>query len=194
MKFENKIRSLFITTALGCIACIACNEKVQDDKEKDDQTEISAKKEISAKAIERFNYNDYILSPDAEKEVQSWTKFLELETQISYLKTADIAFFIEERDTLKNFIDSLRISVPENIKTNPVNARITALETTLLKLNNDLNLDNYSAEKKLKSIKELLIANSNLLFVINKKLEFDKNDIGRPEGEGQKETFIEDDQ
>ena len=194
MKFENKIIPLFITIALIFCFSIACNNKIQDDKEKDDQTEISAKKEISAKAIERFNYNDYILSPDAEKEVQSWTKFLELETQISYLKTADIAFFTEEKDTLKNFIDSLRISVPENIKTNPVNARITALETTLLKLNNDLNLDNYSAEKKLKSIKELLIANSNLIFVINKKLEFDKNDIGRPEGEGQKETFIEEDQ
>jgi len=33
------------------------------------------------------------------------------------------------------------------------------------------------------SIKELLIANSNLIFVINKKLEFDKNDVGRPEDE-----------
>ncbi len=193
MKFENKIRPLFIITAIVFFVSIACNDKNQDDKVKDYQTEISAKKEISAKAIERFNYNDYTLSPDAEKEVQSWTKFLELETQITYLKTADIAFFTEEKDTLKNFIDSLRVSVPENIKTNPVNARITALETTLLKLNNDLNLDNYPAEKKLKSIKEFLIANSNLIFVINKKLEFDKNDIGRPEGEGQKETFIEED-
>ena len=55
------------------------------------------------------------------------------------------------------------------------------LETKLLKLNNDLVLDNYSKENKLESIKELLISNSNLIYLINKKLEFDKNDVGRPE-------------
>jgi len=181
MKIETHMR-LHITV-LFCVSLLLfnCKEKSELDTEKDEQ--IEAKKEISAKAIEGFNYNDYILSPDAEKEVQAWSKFIEFETQVSYLKTADIAFFKEEKDTLKKFIDSLRVSIPENINTSSINARITALETKLLKLNNDLNLGNYSDKKKLKSIKELLIANSNLIFVINKKLEFDKNDIGRPEGE-----------
>ena len=106
-----------------------------------------------------------------------------METQISFLKTADITFFTTEKDTLKKFLNILKVNIPENINTNPVNARITTLETKLFKLNNDLTLENYSVDSKMLSIKELLIANSNLIFVINKKLEFDKNDVGRPEDE-----------
>ncbi|RZN84624.1 MAG: hypothetical protein EVB11_00815 [Winogradskyella sp.] len=140
-------------------------------------------KTITARAIEDFKYNDYILSEDAQKEVAEWSRFQELSTQISFLKKADVTFFTEEKDTLKVFLDSLRISLPENINTNPINSRISVLETKLLKLNNDLTLDNYSVDNKLGSIKDLLIANSNLIFVINKKLEFDKNDVGRPEDE-----------
>ncbi|WP_296344246.1 hypothetical protein [Winogradskyella sp.] len=141
------------------------------------------KKTISAKAIENFKYNDYILSSDAEKEVRDWSKFQELSTQISFLKRADITFFTSEKDTLKVFLDSLKVNIPENINTNSVIARVSTLETKLLKLNDDLTLENYNAENKLKSIKELLIANSNLIYVINKKLEFDLNDVGRPEDE-----------
>ena len=168
---------------------LACDgKKTEDDTP---QNKDETKKEISAKAIESFKYNDYVLSTDAESQVRNWSKFQELETQISYLKTADIVFFTEEKDTLKKFMDSLRISIPDTINTSPVNARITALETKLLKLNNDFNLGNYASEKKLQSIKELLVANSNLIFVINKKLEFDKNDIGRPEGEIEPDSLIE---
>ena len=160
---------------------IACGDKTEGTLENLDVEVKQEKKKISVKAIENFKYNDYILSDDAKSEVSDWSKFQELETQISFLKKADITFFTTEKDTLKKFLDSLRVNIPNNINTNPVNSRITTLETKLLKLNNDLTLDNYSTENKLMSIKELLIANSNLIFVINKKLEFDKNDVGRPE-------------
>ncbi|ARV09580.1 hypothetical protein BTO05_07980 [Winogradskyella sp. PC-19] len=160
---------------------IACGDKTEGTLENLDVEVKQEKKKISVKAIENFKYNDYILSDDSKSEVSDWSKFQELETQISFLKKADITFFTTEKDTLKKFLDSLRVNIPNNINTNPVNSRITTLETKLLKLNNDLTLDNYSTENKLMSIKELLIANSNLIFVINKKLEFDKNDVGRPE-------------
>ena len=48
-------------------------------------------------------------------------------------------------------------------------------------LQNDLTLDNIPEDDKLESIKNFLIAMSNLNFVINKKLEFEENDVGRPE-------------
>ena len=165
------------------LAFVSCDDKQTNPEEKEKKKEKKSKVEISKTAIEDFKYNDYILSADAEQEVLQWSRFQELATQISYLKTADVTFFASEKDTLKAFIDSLRVNIPENLNTNPINARITALETRLLKLNEDLNLGNYPSEEKLKSIKELLIANSNLIFFINKKLEFDKNDVGRPEGE-----------
>jgi len=173
-----EIRFLYILTLALFFSC---------DNEKPKTTtqvlieETQETKLITAKAIEDFKYNDYIISEDAKEEVAQWSRFQELSTQISFLKKADVTFFTEKKDTLKVFLDSLRINLPENINTNPINSRISVLETKLLKLNNDLTLDNYSVENKLRSIKDLLIANSNLIFVINKKIEFDKNDVGRPE-------------
>ncbi|SHG75018.1 hypothetical protein [Winogradskyella jejuensis] len=177
------MKTKYIIPILALTLLASCGDKAQNNSDIAEEASSKERKEISAKAIENFKYNDYILSGDAEKEVQDWSRFKELETQVSYLKKADITFFTSEKDTLKAFLDSLKVSIPQSINTKPVNARITALETKLLKLNNDLTLDNYSVENKLSSIKDLLIANSNLIFVINKKLEFDKNDVGRPEDE-----------
>lgn len=173
----------YILGLLALIFIVSCGDKTSETLETGEAGIKQEMKKISTKAIENFKYNDYILSDDAKREVSDWSKFQELETQISFLKTADITFFTTEKDTLKKFLDILKVNIPENINTNPVNARITTLETKLFKLNNDLTLENYSVDSKMLSIKELLIANSNLIFVINKKLEFDKNDVGRPEDE-----------
>lgn len=169
-------------TLIFLILLVSCGDEVKTNIATEDNVQ-QKKKEVSAKAIENLKYNDYILSNDAEEVVRDWAKYQELSTQISFLKTADMTFFTEEKDTLKKFLDSLKVSVPTKINTEPVNARIAAMETKMLKLNNDLVLDNYSADSKLISIKEFLSANSNLIFVINKKLEFDNNDVGRPENE-----------
>ncbi|WP_299113984.1 hypothetical protein [uncultured Winogradskyella sp.] len=168
-----RIKFLYILVLVVFFSCGDDNSKttpkVLEEQKQDTKT-------ITAKAIESFKYNDYILSEDAKKEVAQWTRFQELSTQISFLKKADVTFFTAEKDTLKVFLDSLKVSLPENINTNPINSRISVLETKLLKLNNDLTLDNYSVDNKLGSIRDLLIANSNLIFGINKKLEFDKRD------------------
>lgn len=174
---ELKMKS--ITLIFFLILLVSCGEKTQTEN-LDKANSQKEKKGISAIAIEKFKYNDYILSSDGEKAVQDWSKFQELATQISYLKKADVTFFTEEKDTLKKFLDSLKVTVPSTINTEKVEARLSALETKLLKLNNDLALDNYATDNKLTSIKDVFIANSNLIFVINKKLEFDKNDVGRP--------------
>ena len=167
--------------ALVLVLFVSCGETSSNASKKQSEAKKQAPKAVTASAVEKFKFNDYILSSDADKEVSKWPKYRELSTQLSFLKKADLTFFTSEKDTLKVFIDSLKNSVPSAINTYPINNRILVLETKLLKLNNDLSLDNYALEKKLKSIKELLVANSNLIYGINKKLEFDANDIGRPE-------------
>jgi len=141
----------------------------------DDQTV-----EITAKAIEAFRFDDYQLSSDAQKVITNWSKYQELSTQISFLRQADITFFTREKDTLKVFLQDMRSTIPDTIATNPIQSRLSVLDNTLLKLNNDLQLDNYAVENKLSSIKALLIANSDLIYFINKKIEFDKKDVERP--------------
>lgn len=170
-----------ITTVFVLALFLGCGDKTNESNTPEPSEIVQNKKTITAKTIESFKYNDYIFSNDAEKVVREWSKYQELLTQISFLKKADITFFTTEKDTLKNFLDSLKLNIPQTINTNSINARISVLETKLLKLNDDLSLENYNVDYKLQSIKELLIANSNLIYVINKKLEFDSNDVARPE-------------
>lgn len=172
-----------IVVVFGMLFFLNCGNSNSESQIVSSENDKKNQKTISVKAIENFKYVDYTLSDDAEIEIREWSKYQELATQFSFLKQADITFFTTEKDTLKVFLDSLKASIPKNINTNSVTARIVALETKLLKLNDDLTLENYAVENKLKSIKELLIANSNLIYIINKKLEFDKNDVGRPEDE-----------
>ena len=77
----------------------------------------------------------------------------------------------------KEFLDQL----PKGLNTNPISSRVTVVVTTLLKLNDDLTLDNITLQNKRDSVKHLLVAFSNLNFQINKKLERDLFDRINPE-------------
>ncbi|MFC3876070.1 hypothetical protein [Winogradskyella maritima] len=136
---------------------------------------------LTAKAINDFRYNEYILSKDTEETVSNWDEFLELSKHIEFLKTADVTFFTQDLVTLQTFLNNMKTNIPDNINTKPVNARLLVLETRILKLHNDLTLDNIAVAEQVNSIQELLVASSNLNFVINKKLELEDYDIGRPE-------------
>jgi hypothetical protein len=63
--------------------------------------------------------------------------------------------------------------MPSTLKTNPIISRTAIIETTLLRLHENLTLDNIENQLKLESVKEVLIAFSNLNYQINKKLERD---------------------
>ena len=136
---------------------------------------------ITAKAIENFDYTDYALSPESEKALSNWEKYQELAIQISYLKRTDLSFFKGEKEELKKFIDEFKVSTPKEFLTNPIISRTLIVETALLKLNENLSLDQIDDQTKLLSIKEMLIAFSNLNFQINKKLERDLYDQIQPE-------------
>ena len=159
-----------------------CGDRQSDAKSKVDQDQEQTS-DITASTIENFRYNEYVLSTEADEATSAWAEFMELSNQIEFLKKADISFFKQDEETLKAFLTEFKENIPESINTNPVKARILVLETRLLKLHNDLTLDNIPKDEQLKSIKNLLEAKSNLNFVINKKLEFEANDVGRPEVE-----------
>lgn len=128
---------------------------------------------ITAKAIEGFKYTDYVLSPRGENAVADWEKYQELAIQINYLKKADLSFFNGDKELLKKFITEFKAQTPSLLKTNPIISRTVIIETALLRLNENLTLDNIDNKLKLKSVKEVLVAFSNLNYQINKKLERD---------------------
>jgi len=128
---------------------------------------------ITAKAIEGFKYTDYVLSARGENAVADWEKYQELAIQINYLKKADLSFFNGDKELLKKFITEFKAQTPSLLKTNPIISRTVIIETALLRLNENLTLDNIDNKLKLKSVKEVLVAFSNLNYQINKKLERD---------------------
>ncbi|WP_179344733.1 hypothetical protein [Winogradskyella ursingii] len=136
---------------------------------------------ITPRAIENFNYADYVLSPEAEEIVRNWEKYQELAIQIGYLKKADLSFFKGDRKLIDEFLLELKEEVPSNLETNPIESRIVILETKMLKLYDNLTLDNIDLNLQLKSIKEVLVAFANLNLQINKKIEFDFYNQIQPE-------------
>lgn len=136
---------------------------------------------ITKSEIQNLKYNDYGLSNDAQNALKDWQKYQELNTQMEYLKTADLSFLKSDISLITTFINDFRTEIPKAVSTNEVYARITALETKMLKINSLLLLDNISKKEQLEGLKEMFIAFSNLNLQINKKLEFEANNISKPE-------------
>ncbi|WP_299519565.1 hypothetical protein [Winogradskyella sp.] len=134
---------------------------------------IGQKEAITARTIENFKFTDYALSANGEQVVANWDRYQELAIQVSYLRKADLSFFNGDKAFLKGFIDTLKLKMPDTLQTNPILSRTTIIETTLLRLNENLTLDNIDDSLKLRSVKEVLVAFSNLNYQINKKLEKD---------------------
>lgn len=173
-----KIGRIFLTAC--CLIFICCD----NDKSSVEISETKSTKQkniITVKAIENFKYTDYALSPKAENTLENWEKYQELAVQIGYLKKADLSFFNGEKQILKTAINELTATIPEQLRTNPILSRAAIIETTLLKLNENLRLDNIDGRVKLMSIKDVLESFSNLNYQINKKLEFDLYDNIKPE-------------
>ena len=174
MKIGLNIISIFCFMLVGC-----GDDKSTAEIESTDSTEQEIK--ITAKAIENFKYTDYALSAESEEALSNWDKYQELAIQLSYLKKADLSFFNGDKEVLKKFIGEFISTTPQQFLTNPIMSRTAIIETTLLKLNENLTLDNIEGRDKLLSVKEVLIAFSNLNYQINKKLERDTFDKIQPE-------------
>ncbi|WP_299363546.1 hypothetical protein [Winogradskyella sp.] len=166
MKIRLFCLNIFFILLMGC----------GGDKEASGTTDketTSQKIAITEKTISGFEFTDYALSANGEKVVANWDKYQELAIQVSYLRKADLSFFNGDKALLKGFIDTLKLRIPDTLQTNPVVSRTTIVETTLLRLNENLTLDNISDSLKLQSVKEVLVAFSNLNYQINKKIEKD---------------------
>ena len=166
--------------SLLCIMIVSCKTDTQK-VEIESTVDEKQSKTITKAEIENLKYNDYGLSTDAKKALNDWQKYQELNTQIEYLKTADLSFFKSDLTLISTFIIDFRTEIPKAVSTNEINSRITALETKMLKLNSLLLLDNIPKNEQLKGLKEVFVAFSNLNLQINKKLEFEANNISKPQ-------------
>ena len=174
-----KITSVIL--GLCCITVMSCGDDKSTTIETETVVTTDQNARITAKTIESLNYNDYVLSSEAEKAIISWEKYKELESQIRFLKKADFSFFNGDKELLTTVIREFKTQMPEEFKTNPIISRNAIIETALLKLNENLTIDNIKRKDKLLGIKALFVAFSNLNYQINKKLEKDTYNKIQPE-------------
>ncbi|NRA94403.1 MAG: hypothetical protein HRU26_17335 [Psychroserpens sp.] len=171
-------RSVFFILIILSLA--SCNTKESTEVKSEDEVIVKNEDVITKKEVQSLSYTEYGLSSDSQKIVIDWQKYQELVTQIDLLKKADVSFYKSEITLITTFLNEFRTEIPQSLSTNEIMARMTVLETKVLKLHSLLVLDNISKEEQIEGIREVLIAYSNLNLQINKKLEFEANNILKP--------------
>ena len=166
---------------MGCFLLLSsCKDDKGLELVEETQEQIDART-ISPKDIKAIRFIDYGLSQDSKKAVTDWQKYQELMVQTDLLKRGDFNFFNGERLLLNTFLLELRTEMPKSLQTNEITARIIALDTKAQKLNSLLTLNNIPKVQRIKAIQEFLVAFSNLNLQINKKFEFEKNNVVKPQ-------------
>jgi len=164
---------------LGILFCCASCAK-QEESNVINQIKEETVSQITKADISKLNYREFILDAKAEKSLESWQKYYELDNIINNVNQANLAFFKNNNEILIAFIDDLKGTTPEVIDTPLIMARLVVLETKIFKLEGVVNLSNPSKKEVLSVIKECLSAFSNLNLQINKKFEKDSQNIQKP--------------
>lgn len=172
-----KYQTVFISLLL--ILNVSCDKTIESSIENSQMVE-SKETNVSITDINQIKFTEFALSDLAIKNTVDWLKFQELQENIELLKKGNLSFFSEDEAILKAFITDLKTEIPEILNVPTVLVRLTVLETTIFKLESIANLYNIEKGVLLNAIKEVLVANSNIILQLNKKLEKDSQKIEKP--------------
>ncbi|MFV0565827.1 MAG: hypothetical protein ACK5NB_08350 [Flavobacteriaceae bacterium] len=160
-----------------CLLTTAC-KNTQDNTDIDATTNTQ---DLTEKDIAKLKYTDYILDDKTEKTVTDWAQYHQLQEVINNIKKGDLSYFNDNEKTITDLFKDLKQHTPETLKTDAITVRITAFETQFYKLGNLSVLSSTSKQQLQATIKDVLIAFSNLNLQMNKKMEADHyNSITRP--------------
>ena len=172
------MKSVLTSMVFIILILFSCNQKKKNNTDYSKETYVSTK--ITGNDISKLKYIEFSLDSKAEKIVENWEGYSELESIVIKIKKGDLSYFKENGEAIATFVKALKEKVPDTINTASVQARITALETKLYKLESLYNLSNYTKDDLKATITEFLESLSNLNLQINKKLEKDSQHIEKP--------------
>ncbi|WP_055443949.1 hypothetical protein [Lacinutrix himadriensis] len=170
------MKALLYITLIFCV--FSCKE-VDKTQELEAETEVVSLK-ITKSDIANLKYAQFLLDAKTRNSQEFWQKYGELNTVVLKVNQADLSFFKENKEALIAFIKDLKETIPEEINTPLINARLIALETQMLKLEGEINLSNPEKKEVLLVVKDFLTAFSNLNLQINKKVEKESQNIVKP--------------
>lgn len=173
-----KSLSLFLTRIAIIFIVFSCSQKKQNDHNNDVEKPMTTK--LTKNDISKLKFLDYSLDVNTKKVIEKWERFAELELIVADVKKGDLYYFKDNHEAILTFLKELKEKIPDTINTPSVEARITALETKLFKLENVYGLSTTSKNELSSTIKEFLESVSNLNLQMNKKLEKDSRNIQKP--------------
>ncbi|MDO7173500.1 hypothetical protein [Mariniflexile sp. AS56] len=163
-----------------CVLVIAFSCKKSEETSAITTTTTNDSLLVKAADISKIKYTDYILDSKTEDFTINWKAYNQLTEVISKIKAADLSFFNNNAKEVKELISNLKLNIPENVNSPSILARISALETKILKLESLTNLSTTSKTELLNNIQDVLVAYSNLNLQMNKKVENDHIIIEKP--------------
>lgn len=162
-----------------CFLIVACNNKPQQAAAT--ETEANNTGVLAEADIAKLKYLEFALDPKTEVLTEPWQPYGRLQEAVENVKKANFSFFEDDEQAVYQLLRELRKTIPDTLKTQSVLSRITIVENMLYKLDETYKLRTTTKPELAASIKELLVAYSNLNFQLNKKLEKDQQRIVRPE-------------
>ena len=169
-----KLFAVFIV----CLFISCENKKTQPS---DENTKKQTTSIIQKEDLDNLNYTDFILDRKSRAKISNWLKYDALEEKINELKTAELSYFKSDKEVVETLIKEFGETIPDEVNTDAINARILVVQNMYYKLNSTINLSTSTKEELKKDITDLLEAFSNLNFQINKKFERDSQNIVKPQ-------------
>ncbi len=165
---------LLLSLIILLVSCGQKEESIQDVI--DDIPEFKLSKE----EISRIKYIDYGLDEKVHQLTENWEAYLQIEQEINNLKNANEAFFIKNHEILEATINDLKTTIPKELNTPAILARIVSLENALYKFENEVNIPNDEKADLKDCLKDVFVAFSNFNLQMNKKIERDNQKIEKP--------------
>jgi len=160
------------------IFLLSCNSKTGQSKDENvSQLDATA---ITKENIEGIKYVDYGVDSKAKTTLDSWQAYSDVSRAIAQVKIADLTFFTADEALFMSTVKELGSTIPQQINSDPIKARILALTTKMYTLEEMLSLKTSQKKDKLKSIKDVLQAFSYLTLQVNKKYEKEAQNIVKP--------------
>ncbi|MEZ4797956.1 MAG: hypothetical protein R2785_12405 [Flavobacteriaceae bacterium] len=175
---QNIIKNILILSILVFI--LSCNNNKENNISTNEEIVNTDSSKITSKDIAKLKYTDYALSRLTQNKTSNWQKFNELTNIIETLKSGDLSFFKDDKAILTSFLNDLKNEVPESLNTPSVLVRLSVIETAFLKLEGLAILSSAKKEDLLKTIKDVLVSYTNLVFQMNKKFEKESQNIVKP--------------
>jgi hypothetical protein len=103
--------------------------------------------------------------------LNNWIEYQELKEVISSLENNEFSFFKDNKEYISRFFDGLKKSIPKSINKPAIIVRTVVLETKFLILESYFTSNIIDENQKKNKINDVLSANSNFIYQINKLIE-----------------------